>query len=459
MSDVRWWRVCPPVTRSLRLPCGPTGPHGVITDSGCRGCCTSRSGASGRTRRGSWGGGPGGSPSGPRGTCRRRCRPRSPSGTPRWPPGGWASVPVLPARPDGLAVLYRLAVGVEVGLLPWSLARLRAPPAADDAGPYPHGVGEHDDDHEREEDREDAVDRRVRDDLLHVGLGLRVAVELVVPGRLDCGASLREEAERRVGGEDLLEARRQRNRGVPSERQPRHPGVLQLAHLYEDGGADGEGDGGEELVGDAEEWEELVDAALRVVHAGVEEVPPAADDEGARDQVTRQPRGTRKGPVDVAEQVLEHEPPDARAGVDGGQDEQRLEHDGEVVPESLQGRAADDAREDLGHPDRQGRGAAGPADDAVLADVLGGLLEVVRRDREAEPVDRLGGGLEGVAEGRRRGVHGEVDAGVEGGRGDEGHHGDERLDEHGPVADHPHLRLFLDKLGRGPGGYERVEPG
>ena len=36
--------------------------------------------------------------------------------------------------------------------------------------------------------------------------------------------------------------------------------------------------------------------------------------------------------------------PDARAGVDDGQDEQRLEHDGEVVPEAEDGLAADRSR-------------------------------------------------------------------------------------------------------------------
>ena len=44
-------------------------------------------------------------------------------------------------------------------------------------------------------------------------------------------------------------------------------------------------------------------------------------------------------------------------------------------------------------------------------------------------------------------------------RRDNGHHGDERLHEHGPVPDHAHLRLFLDELGRRPRGHERVEPG
>ena len=36
----------------------------------------------------------------------------------------------------------------------------------------------------------------------------------------------------------------------------------------------------------------------------------------------------------MAEELLQHEAPDARAGVDGGEDEHRLEHDREVVPES-----------------------------------------------------------------------------------------------------------------------------
>ena len=39
------------------------------------------------------------------------------------------------------------------------------------------------------------------------------------------------------------------------------------------------------------------------------------------------------GCVDVAEQLLQHEAADARAGVDRRQDEHRLEHDREVIPE------------------------------------------------------------------------------------------------------------------------------
>ena len=36
--------------------------------------------------------------------------------------------------------------------------------------------------------------------------------------------------------------------------------------------------------------------------------------------------------MDLAQRLLQQEAGDARAGVDGREDEQRLEHDGEVIP-------------------------------------------------------------------------------------------------------------------------------
>ena len=77
--------------------------------------------------------------------------------------------------------------------------------------------------------------------------------------------------------------------------------------------------------------------------------------------------------AEVAEAVGEHESRDARAGVDGGEDEQRLEHDREVVPERLQALAAEDLVQHLGHAERQRRCAAGAGDDGLLADIFGGL--------------------------------------------------------------------------------------
>ena len=47
---------------------------------------------------------------------------------------------------------------------------------------------------------------------------------------------------------------------------------------------------------------------------------------------------------DAADEFLQQEPADARAGVDRRQDEERLEHDREVIPVGHQAAHAGDAR-------------------------------------------------------------------------------------------------------------------
>ena len=69
-----------------------------------------------------------------------------------------------------------------------------------------------------------------------------------------------------------------------------------------------------------------------------------------------------------------------------------------------------------------------------------------------EPVARLRGGLDGVAEQTGGRVHRVVQAGVDDARGDQGHHGDEGLREHRAVADEPNLAFLLDHLRRRAGG-------
>ena len=90
-------------------------------------------------------------------------------------------------------------------------------------------------------------------------------------------------------------------------------------------------------------------------------------------------RSLRQRPAEVAQRVGQHEAGHPGAGVDGGQDEQRLEHDREVVPERLEAGAAEDLVQHLGHAERQGRRAAGARHDRLLADVGGGLVDLVRR--------------------------------------------------------------------------------
>jgi len=84
-----------------------------------------------------------------------------------------------------------------------------------------------------------------------------------------------------------------------------------------------------------------------------------------------------------ASQVLHHEAAGACAGIDGGEDEQRFEEDGEVIPERHHRLAVEDFGNDHRHADGKGRGTAGTRQNAFLADVLGHLGEHFRRHHEA----------------------------------------------------------------------------
>ncbi len=53
--------------------------------------------------------------------------------------------------------------------------------------------------------------------------------------------------------------------------------------------------------------------------------------------------------VNVAQKVLQHEAADARSGIDDREDEERLKHDGEVIPERQDRLAAAALREDVRH--------------------------------------------------------------------------------------------------------------
>jgi hypothetical protein len=133
------------------------------------------------------------------------------------------------------------------------------------------------------------------------------------------------------------------------------------------------------------------------------------------------------------------------ACVDGRQDEQRLEHDGEVVPVGHQAAHAGQAAENLGHPDREGHGAARAAGHA-LAD----------RGFDGRQVDHLLS--ERRVDGRRR-VDREVVARIHGRGGDERHDADQALRiKHRTVADRPDVALLVDHLGRRARRNERVKP-
>ncbi|CAN3985243.1 hypothetical protein KPATCC21470_7975 [Kitasatospora purpeofusca] len=179
---------------------------------------------------------------------------------------------------------------------------------------------------EQQEDRhDDAVDGVVQDDGVHVGRGLGAGEELARVDGVGVGVALGEEADLGVVGEDLLPAGGEGDGDVEGQRNAGHPGPAQLAGLDEHGGGDGQGDRGEQLVGDAEQREELLDPAERVGDVGVEEVSPGTDDQGAGEPDSRIPGDAADGLPEVPEHVLEHEAADAGAGVHVGEDEQGLD--------------------------------------------------------------------------------------------------------------------------------------
>jgi hypothetical protein len=92
----------------------------------------------------------------------------------------------------------------------------------------------------------------------------------------------------------------------------------------------------------------------------------------------------------MTEEILQQVSTDSSARIDRREDKQRLEHDGEVIPE-VEPAPADDAREDLRHADRQRRRSTCTAKERVLASGLSQLIHLLNRHGEAEPRHRRHG--------------------------------------------------------------------
>ena len=103
-------------------------------------------------------------------------------------------------------------------------------------------------------------------------------------------------------------------------------------HFQNDRRGQAQRDGGEHLVGDAEQRPERIDAAQRVAHALDQEITPARHHQHAGQQIGAQVARVAQRFPEVPEKILKHIAAHARAGVHRGQDEQRLEHDREVIP-------------------------------------------------------------------------------------------------------------------------------
>ena len=158
------------------------------------------------------------------------------------------------------------------------------------------------------------------------------------------GAFLREREE--VVG-DVLPACGQRRCCHESERHERDPRIFHAAHADDHGRAHAQRDGGEQLIRDAEHGPD------RANRSGENEIAPREHDEQARDDGAGHPIGLFERLVNFAERFLHEKARDARAGIDRGENEQGLEHDGEVIPIRHQTFHAGQGRENLRDADGQ----------------------------------------------------------------------------------------------------------
>lgn len=335
--------------------------------------------------------------------------------------------------------------------------------------------------HQQEQNAQPGVGVVVHHDVVHVGdlLGAQLGAALgdfafVFAGQEEEAFQLRVVAEQlqaqRVGGADQQ----------PHRRQHGHPDVLGALHLNQHHGAQHQRHGGQHLVGYAEQRPQALHAAERIHHSLIQQVAPQPDAAGGADDAGHQRVGFLQERHEVAEQILQHKAAGAGAGVQRGQDEQRLEQNAEVIPEAHVG-ARNDLVEHVGDAHRQRWRAAGAVQHRRFADVGGGLQDLFRADDEAPGADRRrrmhGHVLQrshdhrrvfgaqavqirhGDAQRRRRGVHGEVQARLDDGSRHQRHDGDEGLHQHRAVADKARVGLIGQQLRRGAGGDQRVEAG
>src|SRR5438034_940917 len=192
--------------------------------------------------------------------------------------------------------------------------------------PFPERRHDQDRDDGHEQQRDERVEAVVEDQPRRIGVG-----------RPCERRGVRQESEPRIGREDLLPSGGHRDGHEPGERRGGHPGEPPAAHLDENRGPDAQRHRCQELVRDPEQRPQRVDSAERVHHALIQEVSPPCDDHAAGRDHARIPRGLRESRPDVAHDLLQHEPAHAGPGVDGGEDEQGFEHDGEVVPQGVEG--------------------------------------------------------------------------------------------------------------------------
>ncbi|MCG3778154.1 MAG: hypothetical protein JW388_0862 [Nitrospira sp.] len=205
------------------------------------------------------------------------------------------------------------------------------------------------------------------------------------------------------------------------------------------------------MIGDAEDGPERFHTAIGIAHAGDQKKSPAAHDEQTGEQ-TREIilRVTQRLP-DSPERILEQITAHARARIERGQDEQRLEHDREVIPE-IEPASAGDLRKDLRHADGQSRRATRAAKERVLADLFCQIIHLHHGEFEANGLNLRHRGSRITCD-----VHPQIHSRLESARGDDRHDRHQRFEQHRSITNRPRITLARDDLRRDAAGDERVK--
>ena len=194
----------------------------------------------------------------------------------------------------------------------------------------------------------------------------------------------------------------------------------------------------------------------------MQEVAPRQHAQRRRQQVSRERIGTLQVRGDHPQQVLQHKARRTGSCIHRRQDKQRLEQDGEVIPERHVHQPAQRAVKNIRHADRQRRRSARTGDNRLLAHFTGDARQRIRGNRKAPAAHHLRGGRHHVngasrCQYRHRAVHREIHARVDDTGRDQRHDGDKGFHQHAAVADQAGLIFIRQHLRRGSGCDQRVE--
>ena len=159
-------------------------------------------------------------------------------------------------------------------------------------------------------------------------------------------------------------------------------------------------------------------------------------------------------PQGILKEVTAH----SGSGIQGRENEQRLKHDSEVVPD-IEPASVSHLGEQISHADGECSSAPGPSVERTLADLSCQRVHHAGIQSEAR-CPNLGHGVcgdGGRVGARASDVNCQVDTGFEGAGRDQCHDGNQRFQEHGPVPDRAGVALTGDNFRGDTAGDERVK--